>query len=315
MTSVDRKRGIVLVVALWSIVLLSALAMAASTTFRVFGGMVSVSLDRAKAGALLDAGVAAGAMVLATLKEQQPLTAREFDVTLATGSVHVSLSDETGRINVNKAPPKVLSALLQYVGVEDADAIATSIAAWRGQDQGKASADDGGPTPPIVQQAVQAPGQNSQPNDAGSSSNYAPSFTDVRQLSQVPGVTDGIVSAIAPFITVFGEDKVNLLTAPPKVLAALPGMTNEQVGAIIEARGDLPAAHDRLSGLLGQSAKYVKPQIRPVALIEMKAQLADGYSESARATIVILPKDKAFYRVLAWTPISNSSSSAVSGNE
>jgi general secretion pathway protein K len=126
MTSVDRKRGIVLVVALWSIVLLSALAMAASTTFRVFGGMVSMSLDRAKAGALLDAGVAAGALVLATLKEQEPLTAREFNVTLATGSVHVSLSDETGRINVNKAPPKVLSTLLQYVGVEDADAIATS---------------------------------------------------------------------------------------------------------------------------------------------------------------------------------------------
>jgi general secretion pathway protein K len=311
MTSVDRKRGIVLVVALWSIVLLSALAMAASTTFRVFGGMVSMSLDRAKAGALLDAGVAAGALVLATLKEQEPLTAREFNVTLATGSVHVSLSDETGRINVNKAPPKVLSALLQYVGVEDADAIATSIAAWRGQDQAKPSAGDGGPRSPAEQQ----PGQNVQSDDAENSPNYAPSFTDMRQLSQVPGVTDGIVSAIAPFVTVFGEEKVNLMTAPPNVLAALPGMTNEQVGAIVEARGDLQIAHDRLSGLLGQSAKYVKPQIRPVALIEMKAQLADGYSESARATIVILPKDKAFYRVLAWTPISNSSSSAVSGNE
>jgi hypothetical protein len=69
--------------------------------------------------------------------------------------------------------------------------------------------------------------------------------------------------------------------------------------------------------LLGQSAKYVKPQIRPVASIEMKAQVADGYSESARATIVVIPKDKAFYRVLAWTPILTASlhPSAASSNE
>jgi hypothetical protein len=69
----------------------------------------------------------------------------------------------------------------------------------------------------------------------------------------------------------------------------------------------LPIPRDRLGGLLGQAAKYVKAQIRPIALIEMTAQLSDGYSETARATVVIMPKDKAFYRVLAWTPVSASS--------
>jgi general secretion pathway protein K len=314
MTSVNGKRGIVLVVALWTIVLLSALGMAASTTFRVFGGVVGLSLDRTKAEALLNAGVAAGASVLASLKEQQPLTAREFDVALATGSVHVSLSDETGRININKASPTVLSSLLQYVGVDDADRIATSIGAWREQDQGKPPAKNDRSASPIVQRSAQA----AQPDDdVGKSLNYFPSFTDVRQLTEIPGVTDNVVSAIAPFVTVFGEEKVNLMTAAPNVLAALPGMGEEQVDAIVEARRNSPIPRDRLSGLLGQTSKYLKAQIRPVGLVEMRAQLADGYSEAARATIVIIPKDKAFYRVLAWTPVAASSlhRSAVLGNE
>jgi general secretion pathway protein K len=249
-------------------------------------------------------------LILASLKNQEPLMAQEFDLALATGSVHVSVSDETGRININKAPPPVLSALLQHVGVEDADAVATSIAAWREQDEGKASpanANPGSPAPQHSAQAPSSPGVEAGDDDRKEPKSYSPSFTDVRQLSQVPGVTDRVFSAIAPYITVFGEAKVNITTAAPNVLAALPGMNSEQVDQIVDARRRLPISRDRLSGLLGQAAKYVKAQIRPIALIEMTAQLADGYSETARATVVIIPKDKAFYRVLAWTPAPASS--------
>src|ERR1700732_1592816 len=53
----DERRGVVLVAVLWSIALLSALAMAASTTFRGFAGIMVVDRDRVQGDALLTAGL------------------------------------------------------------------------------------------------------------------------------------------------------------------------------------------------------------------------------------------------------------------
>ena len=57
--------GAILVSVLWSIALLSALAMAASTTFRGFSGIMALDRDRVRADAILTAGleVAAGKRV------------------------------------------------------------------------------------------------------------------------------------------------------------------------------------------------------------------------------------------------------------
>ena len=55
----DRRRGVVLVTVLWLIALLSALAMAASITFRGFAGVVALDRDRVQAEALLTGGLEA----------------------------------------------------------------------------------------------------------------------------------------------------------------------------------------------------------------------------------------------------------------
>ena len=57
MTRSDPRRGMVLVTVLWSISLLSALAMAASVTFRGFAGVMAVERDRVQGEALLTAGL------------------------------------------------------------------------------------------------------------------------------------------------------------------------------------------------------------------------------------------------------------------
>src|SRR5579863_2990994 len=97
------KDGVALVLVLWAVVLLSALAMAASASFHGFAAVIGTSQDEAKADALLDAGLEAAAMRIGNLGDQ-PMTDREFEIKLKTGVVHLRLSDEAGRIDLNKAP-------------------------------------------------------------------------------------------------------------------------------------------------------------------------------------------------------------------
>jgi general secretion pathway protein K len=300
------RNGVVLVLALWAIVLLSALAMATSTTFREFGAVISASQDRMRAEALLSAGLAAAASVFEEVGDQQPLAAREFDLRLATGSAHVRLSDETGRVNINKASAKVLSALLQYVGADNADALAASISAWRLRDQASAGSQAATPpqaaVPPAIGPTTDPAAQPSSQAQSGPSA--PPSFTDVRQLLQIPGMSEDILTAIAPLITVFGDDKINALAATPEVLAAMPGMTHAQIDALLEARLHSPVSSDGIAAILASAADYIESKERPIALVEISARLADGYAESVRATITVVPNDKLSYRVLAWSPSS-----------
>ena len=295
MTRDNRKSGVVLVLVLWTIVLLSALAMAASTTFRGFAGVIGLSQDRVKAEALLDAGVEAAAAIVGRVSERQPLSPRTFDISLATGSAHIELSDETGRIDINKAPVKVLSALLGHSGVDGADALARAIDVLRLRDH---PAQTTGP----AADAASADAPSAQDGAANKESDKPPAFSDVRQLIQTPGMTWAIIAAIAPLVTVFGDDKVNALTASPEVLLALPGTRRAQVDALVEARRRLPVADGQLEAILGSAGDYVKSQGRAVASVEVTAELLDGYKQAARATIVVLPHDRLSYRILAWAP-------------
>src|SRR5262249_23476933 len=110
----DSRRGVVLIAELWSIALLSALAMAASTTFRGFAGIMGVDRDRVQAEALLTAGLEAAAGYVDSLG-QTPLTNSETAITLTTGTVRAFISDETGRIDIGQAPVEVLAGLLASV--------------------------------------------------------------------------------------------------------------------------------------------------------------------------------------------------------
>src|ERR1700747_3734675 len=100
MTRSDPRRGMVLVTVLWSISLLSALAMAASVTFRSLAGVMAVERDRVQGEALLTAGLETPAGIVDT--HDTLLTEVETTVTLGTGAVRARLNDEGGRIDIGK---------------------------------------------------------------------------------------------------------------------------------------------------------------------------------------------------------------------
>jgi general secretion pathway protein K len=317
----DRRSGIVLVAVLWTIALLSALAIATSMTFHGFTGILSVDRDKAQADGLMNAALELSAGLVAAYGER-PLTTFETDLTMSTGSLHLRLSDEGGRIDVNKAPVAVLTSLLRFAGASNADQIANAIDTWRKNDKINQAAQNQAPSfanappppqgiqtnaPPGVQANGQPPPQGVPPNGQGAAQAPTPadssqSFSDIRQLAIIPGMEPETIAALAPLTTVFGDERVNALTAPAQVLAALPDMGPERVETFLAIRQE-PLNEARVQQALGPAATYLKLQGRPVALAEMSVRLADGYKMAVKAVIVVIAGDSQPYRVLAWTPV------------
>jgi general secretion pathway protein K len=273
------------VTVLWIIALLSALAMAASITFRGFAAVVALDRDRVQAGALLTGGLEAAVRTIDILGDT-PLDELETTFRLTTGSVRAHLSDEGGRIDIGKAPVEVLAALFRSIGASAgaADTIARAIVDWR-------KAID-------VDRPNAAAGS---PDDSVKKTNVGQPFTDVAQLRQVPGMPSEWVTAIAPLTTVYGSETVNPLTAPAQVIAAMPGVDANQLQAFLQTRRDFPLDATRLVSTLGTAQKYLEVKKPPVVLVHLTARLANDFAQAARAVMVPTPEGTQPYRLLVWT--------------
>jgi general secretion pathway protein K len=285
----DPRRGMILLPVLWTIALMSALAMAAAVTFRGFAGVASAGRDRVQGDALLVAGLEVAAGNVASLGDK-PLTERETTVGLSTGSVRARFSDEGGRIDVGKAPAVILGSLLRFVGAseQEADGIAQRIVERR-RNNGLPADSNTGP-----------------PNGLAKKPDEDQPFAEVRDLAQIPGMAPAWLTAIAPLTTVFGSETVNPLTASARVIAALPGVSRVQLETFLAVRRSSPADAERLAAMLGSAQSYLAAKPQRVVAVEIAAALPDGYAAAAHAVIVLLPQDSQPYRVLIWEPLPSS---------
>ncbi|MEW6436910.1 MAG: hypothetical protein AB1508_07045 [Pseudomonadota bacterium] len=308
MTLARTSQGFILVAVLWTIALLAALAIATSLSFRALATMTALNHDSGRADALLQAGLDLGADVMRQ-RGALPLSAQTRVAMLGQGTLRVDLSDDGGRIDINAAPREVLTSLFRSIGVSrsQADLFAGEIDAVRKPNgtqalspaQSRALSGEAG----VAAQAGWLGTPQGAPPGAPATDSFQ-AFTDIRQLAEIPGITDDEVRALAPLATVFGDDKVNALTAPPDVLAALPGMNASMVQTILALRGHPGSADTQLHQMAGQAGTYLKSKSRPIARIALSVLLPDGYMKAARAIIVVLPHDSEPYRVLEWTPIA-----------
>ncbi len=119
------------------------------------------------------------------------------------------LTDEGSRININEADEPLLAAMWQIIGGADnetATELAHSVLDWRDPD------DD-----PLTQgaesryyAALDSPYKNR--NDQ---------FAHLHELLLVRGVTGGLFSRVRPYLTVYGDGKVNMNTASAPVLTCI----------------------------------------------------------------------------------------------
>src|SRR5262249_34076650 len=240
----DRRRGMVLVAVLWTIALCSALAMATAVSFRSFAGVAAINRDKVQGDALLTAGLEAAAGAAMGWPDK-PLLDRALAFGLSTGMVRAQINDEGGRIDINKAPADLLAGLLLSVGApqSQADNVARSIVVWRSRDDDQSA-----------NSARAKPAATTNSTAQKASDTF---FTDVDQIANVPGVRPEWAAAMRPLTTVFGAETVNPLTAPPGVVAALPGVDQPRLQAFLAARRSTPNDADRLGTILGAAQRYL----------------------------------------------------------
>ncbi len=218
-----RERGIALIAVLWILVVLALLAANMTQTSRASRQLARNLSSTAEARALADGGVY---FAIAGLLEpdREKLLATDgtvYRLSLGAGEITLSLRDERGKIDLNRAPRQTLVALFEAAGahLEEAGDLADALLDYRDADDQRRP---GGAEDDDYRAAGLAHGARDGALDA------------VAELGRVFGMTGAIYAKVADHITVYGGRRVHRASASPFVLDLLPGSKGRASGLNFE---------------------------------------------------------------------------------
>lgn len=224
-------RGVALILVMWVIalmaILLGSFALIARTENLEARHMFDTTTARYDAAA----GVERAIFELrnASPTDRWVADGRPYEFDYEGALVHVEITNESGKIDLNVADSTILIPLFESVGVDltQAQALSDAIQDWR-------DADDI-PRPYGAEAAQYA--------QAGL--DYGPTnrpFQTVSEVQQVLGMNYDIYRRIEPAVTVYsGSSQPNPAYAPIEALRAIPGMTEALAEQIIAIRQSMPA--------------------------------------------------------------------------
>lgn len=201
-------------IVLWTMVLLALLVTGITGSGRAETQLAGNLRENARLQAEAD-GAVYDVIFHALATSRAPLALGE----MVRGRVRIWVEDEAGKINPNTAPPQLLQALLQRVGVaaDLATSLAAAIADWR---------DDN---------ATASPGGAKAPQYIAAGKNYGPPqepFQSIAELADVLGMTPDILVRLAPHVSIYNAGAPQSSPADPVVTAALADIAGGQaVGA------------------------------------------------------------------------------------
>lgn len=289
--SSERERGFAMIVVLWIVVALGLEIALLNSSIRSGFQLTSNEGAIIRGEALAQGAVEIAAARLSAKEQRDRWTAdglpRRF--TLDGTTVSVRVSDENGKINVNKAEMPLLTGVFKSIAIStgEAEKLAARLLQWRDG----AAADSAGfkrKTRP-AQEANQRKGTEREfldPNDA------------VRLLALSPEIAQRLV----PFLTVHTrEGKINPVTASDTVLRALPNVPPSVVEQLIQQRRRGLVTPEQTIELLAEAREYLTAERGPAVRLEIEIG-ADSQEAMGSATAVVLPALDAAapFRMLAW---------------
>jgi general secretion pathway protein K len=285
-------RGFIVIAVLWILAALSALVLIYLTYVTNTAVIVAGTTDRIQTEAMVTGGVELAALQLSGLSDSARPSSGTFNARLGAGRVFVTFRSEAARVDLNAAPKGLLSGLMAGLGVDAANAAvyADRIVAWR------ASSELGENDP-----------ENSFYKTSGVSylPRHAP-FPTAEELWLVHGIPSAVVARMLPFVTVFSNMAgINLADAAPQVLAALPGMTPENLQSLISQRSDPSIDPHELIGLSGGEGATLASS--KAYRISVDVELADRQRSGGEVVILLLENSDEPYRVLSWRNYSDGS--------
>jgi general secretion pathway protein K len=180
----------------------------------------------------------------------------------------------------------LLSGLCVVLGAkpEDADSYADRIVAWR------TKPGPGNQNPEV--EAYKSAGLNYGPRQAP--------FQNTAELRLVRGLPAPLVDNALPLVTVFnGQAGIDVNVAAPEAVAALPGMNQNLVEAILTRRD--PQNPQAVLSLLGAAGSSVAVGGRKATRATVHITLDTGRKVNADAVLLITENNSPEpYRILAW---------------
>jgi general secretion pathway protein K len=217
-----RDQGFAILIVLWTLVLLALLAAQITGAGRSEAKLAAALRN----GAQLEA--AANGAVEETIwhmldgsGESWPVGSGVYDLNVDGVPVHVTVTDERGKMDINQVPPQLLAGLFSVLGVDasTATSISTAIGDWRSQ---SSPGDADSQVPPEYRMDGRMwgpPGQE---------------FERLDELLLVRGMTPALYQASLPFLTLDLEQNPWTQYAGPTVLAALD-KARRSAGVTVEA--------------------------------------------------------------------------------
>jgi len=268
------QRGIALILVLWISVILSMAALSLSLLTRTEALATLSAKEEMENRFLAEAGIQRGITELFyrhANRNQQVLLdgfevfqcdGRPYTAKLADGHYRITITEESGKINLNTLTDNngiILKNLLVNNGVAEDTAviIVDSILDWKDKDnlhRLHGAEDEYYQSLPRPYKAKNA------------------AFDSIEELVFVRGISRTILQGSAdgkgmlPFCTIHSTtDKINLLSAPPEVLKAIPGMTDDMIQRIMEYRDLSPAARvQHIAAWVGGDFSAIAPYVTTV---------------------------------------------------
>ena len=283
------QRGIALIVVLWVLVLLTIVVGVFAILTRTESLQARFLFDTTAARYAAEAGVHRAVFELRNpdFETRWVADGRPYRIAFGETEIELSIADESGRIDLNRAEEDFLAELFISKGVEELEAwhLAAAIADWRDADDLArlygAEIDDyiaaGYPYGPANED-----------------------FGSVEELQQVIGMTWELYRQLEDMLTVHGGTQVNPAFAPVEVLALLPDMDRELAELFVEER-ELYHPAD-INALMLPNGQMVSLRSRGQAYrIRSRATLDNGAWTTIEATVALGSTTRGRpFQVLRW---------------
>jgi len=283
----QNRDGFIVVAVLWMLGAFATLASIYAVYVINTATAMGVNDDRLQAEGVMTAALELTAYRLTSMDADDRPSRGDFIFRLGRAAVAVDFRSEAGRIDLNSAPKELLAGLFAGLGVKypDAEYYADRVIAWR---------------------TAQDPDR---PNDEVSAYRnagltYGPRqgpFAHVGELSLVLGLPPFLVERALPFVTVFsGRAEINILAAPPEVVAAVPGMTPDRLYAVLSQIGRGPQNAEYLKNFVGDQSG-ITLEAGKTARVAVRMDFTTGHRVYGEAVIMLGGSEAGEpYRILSW---------------
>ncbi len=319
----NNNRGIALVLVMWVLAFLAVLVGEFSQTMRTEINITrnfkeeTLSYYSAKAGinlalhsllfnARLPVSDESGGAEAAEEGFEWHLGAKVPPVPFGDGTIEIEIENESGKININTANSGLLKMMLHYFELEEEDQsiIVDSILDWRDNDDF------------YRLNGAENDYYRSLPNPYSAKNG---DFDSIDELLMVKGITPEIFyGGLREMVTIHPEkdpskkqtsssNRININSASPRVLQALPGMTDDLVLSVLEYRAEqsFPSVVQVLEVVgvdVGRAIlPYISTDLVPQYTIRAVGTISGSRTRrGVQAVVAIDPETQKNYSILEW---------------